>query len=55
MELMEELDPEEARAIVDPALKLMIDWDHRCDGYIVQSTGDGQTNLGPSNSNRGLC
>src|SRR5438270_13238498 len=24
MELMEELDPEEARAIVDPALKLMI-------------------------------
>jgi class 3 adenylate cyclase len=25
MELMEDLDPEEARAIVDPALKLMID------------------------------
>ena len=24
-ELMEELDPEEARAIIDPALKLMID------------------------------
>jgi class 3 adenylate cyclase/tetratricopeptide (TPR) repeat protein len=41
MELMEDLDPEEARAIVDPALKLMIDAVRRYDGYIVQSTGDG--------------
>jgi hypothetical protein len=41
MELMEDLDPEEARAIVDPALKLMIDAAHHYDGYIVQSTGDG--------------
>ena len=41
MELMEDLDPEEARAIVDPALQLMIDAVHRYDGYIVQSTGDG--------------
>ncbi len=41
MELMEDLDPEEARAIVDPALKLMIDAVHRYDGYVVQSTGDG--------------
>jgi class 3 adenylate cyclase/tetratricopeptide (TPR) repeat protein len=41
MDLMERLDPEEARAIVDPALKLMIDAMHRYDGYIVQSTGDG--------------
>ena len=41
MELMEDLDPEEARAMVDPALKLMIDAVHRYDGYIVQSTGDG--------------
>src|SRR5580704_17237801 len=41
MELMEDLDPEEARAIVDPALRLMIDAVHRYDGYIVQSTGDG--------------
>ncbi len=41
MELMEDIDPEEARAIVDPALKLMIDAAHRYDGYIVQSTGDG--------------
>jgi class 3 adenylate cyclase len=29
------------RAIVDPALKLMIDAAHRYDGYVVQSTGDG--------------
>jgi class 3 adenylate cyclase/predicted ATPase len=40
-ELMENLDPEEARAIVDPALKLMIDAVRRYDGYVVQSTGDG--------------
>ena len=40
-EMMEDLDPEEARAIVDPALKLMIDAAHRYDGYVVQSTGDG--------------
>jgi class 3 adenylate cyclase len=41
MELMEDLDPEQARAFVDPALKLMIDAVRRYDGYIVQSTGDG--------------
>jgi len=41
MDLMENLDPEEARAIIDPALKLMIDAVHRYDGYVVQSTGDG--------------
>ncbi len=41
MDLMEDLDPEEARGIVDPALRLMIDAAHRYDGYIVQSTGDG--------------
>jgi class 3 adenylate cyclase/tetratricopeptide (TPR) repeat protein len=40
-ELMEELDPEEAAAIIDPALKLMIDAVQRYDGYVVQSTGDG--------------
>ncbi len=38
---MEDLDPEEARAIIDPALKLMIDAVQRYDGYVVQSTGDG--------------
>ncbi|MBV8356744.1 MAG: AAA family ATPase [Deltaproteobacteria bacterium] len=41
MELMEDLDPEEARAMVDPALKLMIEAVQHYDGYIVQSTGDG--------------
>ncbi len=40
-ELEQDLDPEEARAIIDPALKLMIDAVRRFDGYIVQSTGDG--------------
>jgi class 3 adenylate cyclase len=39
--MMEDLDPEKARAIIDPALKLMIDAAHRYDGYVVQSTGDG--------------
>jgi class 3 adenylate cyclase/tetratricopeptide (TPR) repeat protein len=39
--LEQDLDPEEARAIVDPALRLMIDAVRRYDGYVVQSTGDG--------------
>jgi class 3 adenylate cyclase len=40
-ELMEDLDPEDARRVIDPALNLMIDAAHRYDGYVVQSTGDG--------------
>jgi len=40
-EMMEDLDPEKARSVIDPALKLMMDAVHRYDGYIVQSTGDG--------------
>jgi len=40
-EMMETLDPEEARAIIDPALNLMIEAVHRYEGYVVQSTGDG--------------
>jgi len=40
-ELMADLDPEEARAIIDPALRIMIEAAHRYDGYVVQSTGDG--------------
>ena len=40
-ELEQDLDPEEARAIIDPALKLMIEAVRRYDGYVVQSTGDG--------------
>ena len=38
---MEDLDPEETRAIIAPALKLMIEAVRHYDGYIVQSTGDG--------------
>src|SRR5438046_1499511 len=38
---MEDLDPEEARAIIDPALKVMMEAVRHYDGYIVQSTGDG--------------
>src|SRR5262245_4968565 len=41
MSLIEGLDPEEARSIIDPTLKLMMDAVHRYDGYVAQSTGDG--------------
>jgi len=41
MEPIEDLDPEEARRLVDPALKLMMDAVHRYEGYVAQSTGDG--------------
>jgi class 3 adenylate cyclase len=40
-ELMRDLDPEEARALVDPVLQLMMEAVHRYDGYVVQSAGDG--------------
>ena len=40
-ELIRELDPEEAQAIVDPVLQLMMAAVHRYDGYVAQSTGDG--------------
>src|SRR2546429_7431907 len=40
-ELLRDIDPEDARAIIDPALKIMIDAVRRYEGYIVQSTGDG--------------
>src|SRR6516162_718294 len=41
MDLMEDLDPEEARAIVDPALKVMMEAVHHYGGYVAQPTGDG--------------
>src|SRR5713101_6882582 len=41
MGLIEGLDPEEARALVDPALQLMMEAVHRYEGYVSQSTGDG--------------
>src|SRR5207253_6260270 len=40
-ELLRDLDPEEARAVIDPALKIMIEAVRRYEGYVVQSTGDG--------------
>ena len=40
-ELMRDIDPEEARAILDPVLQLMMMAVHRYDGYVAQSTGDG--------------
>jgi class 3 adenylate cyclase len=40
-ELLRDLDPEEARAIVDPVLELMMEAVHRYGGYVAQSTGDG--------------
>jgi hypothetical protein len=39
-ELRQDLDPEQARAIIDPALKIMIDAARHYDGY-AQNTGDG--------------
>src|SRR5262245_35859558 len=39
--LIEGLDPEEARAIIDPALQLIIDAVHRYEGYVAQALGDG--------------
>ncbi len=41
MDLMAELDPEEAEAVVAPALALMSEAVARYEGYVVQSTGDG--------------
>jgi class 3 adenylate cyclase/ribosomal protein L40E len=40
-ELIRDLDPEEARALIDPVLRLMIEAVHRYEGYIARSTGDG--------------
>src|SRR5882672_3767701 len=39
--LIEGLDPEEARAIIDPALQLMLDAVHRYEVYGAQALGDG--------------
>ena len=39
--LIEGLDPEEARALIDPALQLMMEAVHRYEGYVAQVLGDG--------------
>jgi class 3 adenylate cyclase len=41
MALLEDLDPEEARRIIDPALQRMMDAVHRYEGYVAQTMGDG--------------
>jgi len=41
MDILEDLDPEEARRLIDPALTLMMDAVHRYEGYVAQSLGDG--------------
>ena len=41
MGLIEDLDPEEARSLIDPAIQLMMDAVHRYEGYVVQYAGDG--------------
>jgi class 3 adenylate cyclase len=40
-DLIADLDPEDARAILDPTLQLMMDAVHRYEGYVAQSLGDG--------------
>ena len=40
-QLMEDLDPEAAHAIVAPALRIMAEAVQRYEGYIARSTGDG--------------
>ncbi|MBI3800921.1 MAG: zinc ribbon domain-containing protein, partial [Deltaproteobacteria bacterium] len=39
--LIEDLDPEAARRLIDPVLQLMMDAVHRYEGFVVQPTGDG--------------
>src|SRR4029453_15964906 len=39
--LIEDLDPEEARRLIDPALQLMMDAVHRYEGFVLQPMGDG--------------
>src|SRR6266853_1704056 len=40
-DLIHDLDPEDARAILDPTLHLMMTAVHRYEGYVAQSLGDG--------------
>lgn len=41
MELIEGLDPEDARRPIDPALQHMMNAVHQYEGYVAQSMGDG--------------
>ena len=40
-ELLETLDPEEGRAVVEPLLRIMSNAVRRYEGYLVRTTGDG--------------
>jgi class 3 adenylate cyclase/tetratricopeptide (TPR) repeat protein len=40
-DLIQDLDPEGARSILDPTLQFMMDAVHRYEGYVAQSLGDG--------------
>jgi hypothetical protein len=42
MALIDGLDPEEARALIDPALQLMMDAVHQYDGYVAQALAAGE-------------
>ncbi|MBI3245202.1 MAG: AAA family ATPase [Deltaproteobacteria bacterium] len=46
--LIEGLDPEEARAIIDPALQLMMDAVHQYDGYVATDGYFAFKDLGPT-------
>ncbi|HJY81248.1 MAG TPA: adenylate/guanylate cyclase domain-containing protein [Candidatus Binatia bacterium] len=39
--LIHDLDPEDARSLIDPVLHLMMDAVHRYEGYVAQPLGDG--------------
>ena len=41
VELMQDLDPEDASRLIDPAITLMIAAVHEFEGYVDKSTGDG--------------
>lgn len=41
MSLIEDLDPEDAKALIDPTLQFMMDAVQRYEGFVAQSTGDG--------------
>ncbi len=39
--LIQDLDPEEARSLIDPVVALMMDAVHQYEGYVAKSLGDG--------------
>ncbi|MBI3247657.1 MAG: AAA family ATPase [Deltaproteobacteria bacterium] len=41
MSLIEDLDPEDAKALIDPTLQFMMKAVQRYEGFVAQSTGDG--------------